>query len=76
MIKIKKLEKFAYPIHVTTGDYFILKINDSEIHREEILEKRTITCWAYVEIGMSGIGYLIGDDNLEQELLKCAPQPT
>jgi hypothetical protein len=67
-LEIEHIEKIPNVLKVDVGDIISLYIAGKLIHFEQIKNVKAISHWAKVKIGTSGIGYFVGDENLERDL--------
>ena len=67
---IHEIQKLEHPFHVQPGDEIRLYIKELLVSAKPITEIDYVTHWARVELPGAGIGYFVGNENLEKELKK------
>jgi hypothetical protein len=72
MIRIREIGKLDSEFCTVMGDSFRLYVRGEKVHEAPIETSRRITHWACIEIGQSGLAYVIGDETLEADLKKLA----
>jgi hypothetical protein len=72
MIRIREIGKLDSEFCTVPGDSFRLYVRGVKVHESPIEDTRRISHWACIEIGQSGLAYVIGDHTLQADLEKLA----